>query len=99
MIVGDSMYNFDNEIPKHRKKKEPSISKSNIKSKHKHKYIDCLLMENGKPHKATYCKICGKVDNVFFLWNMSNNEIFEKYKDLVQIEVDSIWEKFVPISK
>ena len=93
------MSNFDNEIPKHRKKKKSSTSKSNTKSKHKHEYVDCLLIENSKPYKATYCKICGKIDNVFFLWNMSDDEILEKYKNLEQFEVDSIWQKFIQIIK
>ena len=93
------MNNFDNGISKHRKKKESSTSKSKTKSKHKHEFIDCMLIENGKPHKATYCRICGKIDDVIFLWNMSDEEIFEKYKDLDQFEVDSIWQKFVPVSK
>lgn len=50
------------EIPKHIKKKRSSVSKSKDKAKHKHEYEDCLLIENNKnPHKATYCKICGKI--------------------------------------
>lgn len=58
---------FDNEVPKHIKKKKSSISKSREKSKHRHEYVDCLLIvDNKKPYKATYCKFCGKVNNVKF---------------------------------
>ena len=53
------MNQFDNDIPRYRKKKKSTTSKSKVKAKHKHEYVDCLLIENGNPHKATYCKICG----------------------------------------
>ena len=54
----------NNEIPKYRKKK-PSKSKSASKSNHKHQYEDCLLVDDEKhPHKAEYCIICGKINNV-----------------------------------
>ena len=57
------MDNFNDEIPKYRKKKS-SVSSASKKSKHKHIYKDCLLiMENG-PHKAQYCTICGKIGNI-----------------------------------
>ena len=48
---------IDNEIPKHRKKKQSSTSKSSTKSKHKHEYKEVLLIHNDKPHLATVCKI------------------------------------------
>ena len=45
------MDNYNDEIPKYRKKKS-SVSSASKKSKHKHIYKDCLLiMENG-PHNA-----------------------------------------------
>ena len=103
------MNNFENEIAKHIKKKASSTSKAKTKSKHKHEYVNFLLIENGEPHKAAYCKICGKIGDVKFmeLIRCGNNtyrklhdtEIFEKYKDLVQIEVDSLWQKFIPIRR
>ena len=57
---------YDNEIPKYFKKKNPSISKAKEKSKHKHLYIDCLLIEDGRPYKSTYCTVCGKIKNTKF---------------------------------
>ena len=41
---------IDNEIPKHRKKKQSSTSKSSTKSKHKHEYKEVLLIHNDRPH-------------------------------------------------
>lgn len=95
---------FDNEVPKHIKKKKSSVSKS----KHRHEYIDCLLIEDdGKPHKATYCKICGKIGDIKFCetektdhgtYRMLNTqEVFEKYKEILQISVKDIFQKYVPI--
>lgn len=99
---------FDNEVPKHIKKKKSSVSKSKEKSRHKHEYIDCLLVEdNRKPHKATYCKICGKIGDVKFCetektdhgtYRMLNTEeVFERYNDILQISVKDIFQKYVPI--
>ena len=54
----------NNEIPKYRKKKL-SKSKSANKSDYKYQYEDCLLVDKeNHPHKAEYCKICGKINNV-----------------------------------
>ena len=101
--------NFEeNEIPKHIKKKKSSVSKSKEKSKHKHVYVDCLLVEEDrKPHKASYCKICGKVGDVKFCetdktdhgtYRMLNEkEVFEKHKDLPQIHIKDIFQKYVPV--
>ena len=107
--MGDIMNDFENEIAKHKKKKASSTSKSITKSKHKHEYVNCLFIENGKPHKADYCKICGKIGDVNFFEmipcgnaayrKLNDVQIFEKYKDLVQIEVDSLWNKYIPIRK
>lgn len=102
------MTNFDNDIPKHIKKKESSVSKSKAKSKHKHEYVDCLLVEeNGYPRKGTYCKICGKINKVKFLEAdrcddglyrvLNDDEIFEKYKDLEKVYVNDIWQKYVAL--
>ena len=105
------MNNLENDIPKHRKRKESSTSKSKVKSNHKHEYVDCLLVvgENRRPHKATYCKICGKIGDLAFFDTvpcgngfsriLDTDEVYEKYKDLEKIYVDDIWQKYVPISK
>ena len=89
------MKNLDNEIPKHRKKKQSSTSKSGKKSKHKHEYKEVVLIHNDKPHWATVCKICGKIGDLHFF----ETEVFEKYKDLENIVIDDIWQKYVPISQ
>ena len=99
---------IDNEIPKHRKKKQSSTSKSSTKSKHKHKYKEVLLIHNNRPHWATACKICGKIGDLHFFEaekyefgyrGLDSDEVFEKYKDLENIVIDDIWQKFVPINQ
>ena len=99
----------NNEIPKYRKKK-PSKSKSASKSNHKHQYEDCLLVDDEKhPHKAEYCIICGKINNVkafeaeridggrFRM--LDYDEVFQKYKGLKQFQVKDMWDKYVSISE
>lgn len=64
------------DIPKYLKPKESNISKSNRKSKHKHKYEECLIQykwnfksnaftqeEKERIHTSldSYCTICGKI--------------------------------------
>ena len=100
---------IDNEIPKYRKKKQSSTSKSNTKSKHKHEYKEVLLIHNNRPRRATVCKICGKIGDLHFFEaerteqgyyrSLDSNEVFEKYKDLENIFIYDIWQKFVPISQ
>ena len=65
------MNNYENEqLPKHRKKKESNVSKSKSRSNHKHTYVDCVLInETTRPdgslrrtaHRGQYCTICGKI--------------------------------------
>ena len=96
------------EIPKHRKKRKSSTSKSSNKSKHKHEYIECLFVENGYPHRGTYCSICGKIGDIhFFETEKTDNgyyrqldydEIFDMYKHLDQVEIEDIFQRFVPIT-
>lgn len=89
---------IENEIPKHRKKKQSSTSKSSTKSKHKHEYREVLLINNDRPHWATVCKICGKINDLYYR-NLDYDEVYEKYKDLENIVIDDIWQKFVPIGQ
>ena len=102
------MNNYD-EIPKHRKKKQSSSSKSKSKSKHKHEYADCLLIDKeNRPHKAEYCQICGKINNVKMFESeridsghyrmLTDVETFQKYKNLEQFHVKEAWDKYVSIS-
>lgn len=58
--------NFDNEIPKHRRKQESSVSKAVNKSRHKHKYKDCLFIDDKRINKGAYCTICGKIKQFDF---------------------------------
>ena len=99
----------NNEIPKYRKKK-PSKSKSANKSDHKHQYEDCLLVdEENHPHKAEYCKICGKINNVKMFETeridrghyrmLTDDETFQKYKGLKHFQVKDIWDKYISISE
>ena len=100
---------IDNEIPKHRKKKQSSTSKSSIKSKHKHEYKEVLLIHNNKPHCATVCKICGKIGDLHFFEtekredglyrHLDYDEVFKKYNDLENIVIEDIWQKYVPVSQ
>ena len=100
---------IENEIPKHRKKKQSSTSKSSTKSKHKHEYKEVLLIHNDRPHWTTVCKICGKIGDLHFFEaekveqgyyrSLGSDEVYEKYKDLENIVVEDIWQKFVPISQ
>ena len=73
---------IENEIPKHRKKKQSSISKSSTKSKHKHEYKEVLLIHNDRPHWATVCKICGKIGDLHFFET-------EPYRDGLYRQLDS----------
>ena len=100
---------IDNEIPKYKKKKKSSISKSSTKSKHKHEYVECLLIEKGRPYRAIVCKFCGKIYDIYFFESgqcedgmqrmLDDDEVFEKYKDLEKIEIESVFQKYVPISQ
>lgn len=67
---------YNDEIPKYIKQKESNVSKANKKSKHKHKYEECLIQYNmkiGLINKPTmlvtslssYCIICGKIGDKF----------------------------------
>ena len=100
---------IENEIPKHRKKKQSSISKSSTKSKHKHEYKEVLLIHNNRPHWATVCKICGKIGDLHFYEterteqgyykSLDTDEVYEKYKDLENIIIDDSGEGYVGISQ
>ena len=99
---------IDNDIPKHRKKKQSSTSKSSTKSKHKHEYKEVLLIHNDRPYWATVCKICGKIGDLHFFEaekcefgfrSLDSDEVFEKYRNLENIVIEDIWQKYVPISQ
>lgn len=104
------MNDYSNDVPKYIKKKESSVSKSKVKSKHNHEYVNCLLVkDNDRPYKATYCKICGKIGNINFFETertengyfriLDTDEVFEKYKDLERFYIDDIWNDYVVLNK
>ena len=103
------MESLNNEIPKHRKKKQSPTSKSSTKSKHKHEYKEVLLIHNDRPHWAAVCKICGKIGDLHFfeaesyrdgMWRqLDYDEVYKKYNDLENIVIEDIWQKYVPINQ
>ena len=97
---------MDNEIGKYVKKKESNTSKANKKSKHKHIYEECIILDTndkhwcyGEPLLATYCTICGKIydwkiptmETEYGYTMLSGTEIEEKYSHLPHFEVNDIW--------
>ena len=103
------MKKYENEVPKHIKKKESSTSNSKVKSKHKHEYVDCLFVDKSNtPHKGTYCKICGKIGDLSFFESdktengcyrvLDHDEVFEMYKNLEQIHIEDIFQRYVTLS-
>lgn len=99
------------EIPKYKKRNLSNVSKSNNKSNHKHKYVDCLLIYDKRPYKSVYCKVCGKIGGILFfetikdknnrLTMMTSSEIYEKYKNIeTRIAVDSLYNlRFIPVRR
>ena len=99
----------ENEIPKYLKSTESNISKSNRKSKHKHRYEECLIQnkfifaENTHFNTGlyTYCTICGKI-NERFKENKSIvkdyirevNSPIGKYKCYSRISDEELYEKY-----
>lgn len=102
-------YNLDEEIPKHLKKKESNKSRAREKTKHKHVYDVCLLVKDGKPYPASYCILCGKIQTINHINTvkteegysrfLTDEEIFEQYKDVPKFQIESIWQKYVPVHR
>ena len=102
------MINEIDEQIKHKKKKPSTVSKSNEKSKHKHEYVDCLFIYDNRPLKGQYCKICGKINNINIFETeplrdsglskmLTKEEVYEKYKDLEQIVISRISDKYIKL--
>lgn len=97
------------EISKYKKKRDSSISKSYIKTKHKHMYKDCLFVDKKERcQKGMYCIICGKVGEISLgieritgnsYIRLTDKEIYEKYKHLELVEIERIIPKYLPIRK
>lgn len=65
------------EVGKYLKKKDSDTSNAKKKSKHKHIYTDCLLINVGKDYLpnhnvllGSYCSVCGKINNWQVVWDM-----------------------------
>ena len=98
------------DAPKYMKRRASNKSDAREKSKHRHIYTDCLLVEDGHPHKATYCKLCGKIQDVKMFETkkspesscsvvMKDDEIFDKYKELEKFQVKTIFAKYISLIK
>jgi hypothetical protein len=88
------MSDFNEEVPKYRKRKKSSKSSSKNKSNHKHEYVDCLfkLKDFNRLSRGSYCIICGKVANS---WDISfnNDNLLTRYPDLEVIELNSFLQR------
>lgn len=96
------------ETPSHRKRsKTSSLSKSFKKSKHKHMYQPCLLSENSRLCRASYCTICGKINDLRFSETerlpsgcyrlLSQEEVWNLYKDYPVFEVSDVFVSHVSL--
>ena len=63
------------------------------------------INKDNRPHKGTYCRICGKIGYISFFeleefeskfWRiLDTDEVFEKYKDLEKIYIEGVFQKYV----
>lgn len=106
--------NYDNEIPKYRKKAQHKAPK---KSKHKHIYKDCMVSYTQRIlgedktiiSKATYCPICGKIGDIKMIYgypvdiNFESTEearrMMEEDSKLPFFEIDGFFDKYVFIKE
>ena len=74
------MKDFNDEIPKYKKKKNKTVKKSN----HKHEYKQCLLYvdEIEDYVLADYCIHLNKVGNIYVTPKMTKQEMLKAYKTL-----------------
>lgn len=100
---------YEGEVGKYLKKKDSDASKCRLKSRHKHKYVECLFVVHGNHHRGEYCELCGKIRNIMFFEVdrstgkfgkfLSDEDILNLYGDLEKIHLDSYKEKYIPITK
>ena len=100
---------IDNEIARYKSKKPSSVSKSRVKSNHKHIYEACKLRYKETyniPGKTTnvcsfedlgeYCIICGKIGERSFLHSTKDAEEFNtKHPDAPIFDISGFSDKFV----
>lgn len=97
------MKNFNDEIPKYKKKKNKTVKKSN----HKHEYKQCLLYvdEMDDYVLADYCISCNKVGNIYVISEkiegsnlergLTKKEKLNKYKNLSVKRVKKLSDKYL----
>ena len=97
------MKDFNNEIPKYKKKKNKTVKKSN----HKHEYKQCLLYvdEIDDYVLADYCISCNKVGNIYVISEkvegsnlereLTKKEKLNKYKKLTVKRVKKLSDKYL----
>ena len=89
---------MDNEIGKYVKKKESNTSKAGKKSKHKHIYEECIILDTNdkywnygryfpRPLLATYCTICGKLNNLVIPHDIVEDKYGVRYRSLTKEEI------------
>lgn len=100
----------EDEVGKHRKKRSSNVSKSRLKSTHKHKYEPCTFMHKsvfglpgGDPackvftSYGTYCTVCGKIGERRCLVSVDWAQQFrQQHPDALEFEAP-LFEKFVPV--
>ena len=87
------MKDFNDEIPKYKKKKNKTVKKSN----HKHEYKQCLLYvdEIEDYVLADYCILCNKVGNIYVTPKMTKQEMLKEYKKLTVKRVQKLSDKYL----
>ena len=97
------MKDFNDEIPKYKKKKNKTVKKSN----HKHEYKQCLLYvdEIEDYVLADYCIHCNKIYNMYvisekvegsnFERGLTKQEKLKKYKNLTIKRVGKLSDKYL----
>ena len=87
------MKDFNDEIPKYKKKKNKTVKKSN----HKHEYKQCLLYvdEIEDYVLADYCIHCNKVGNIYVTPKMTKQEMLKEYKKLTVKRVQKLSDKYL----
>lgn len=87
------MKDFNDEIPKYKKKKNKTVKKSN----HKHEYKQCLLYvdEIEDYVLADYCISCNKVGNIYVTPKMTKQEMLKEYKNLTVKRIKNLSDKYL----
>ena len=100
------------EVVKHKKSKESSVSKSNKKSKHKHTYKKALIVSktyDNRDHTSVgeYCTICGKLKITHYFLTvpcknggrlvLDDAKVYEMYGHLPKFRINDIMQYSIDI--